>query len=147
MYKLIFIFIFGLIGYAHPPFETSQLNGAVIGASFALALSILAIKIKKTELRYLWSSTIGILLGVLVGWSFFLMFKMVVISFSSYIFFKILFLFGFPITGLFIGIHKPNMFAPLNIREFFRGSSAFTDSFLIDTSAIIDGRIVPIALS
>jgi uncharacterized protein YacL len=68
-------------------------------------------------------------------------------SFSAYIFFKALFLFGIPVTGLFIGISKPNMFSPLNIKEFFRGSSAFTQSYLLDTSAIIDGRIVAIAIS
>jgi uncharacterized protein YacL len=148
VYKLIFILVFAFIGYNHPPFEgTSNLYGAVFGGGFALALSLLAVRIKKTELKSLWSATIGILGGALVGGVSFLLFKMVVMSFSAVIFFKTLFLFGFPITGLFIGIQKPNMFSPLNIREFFRGSSAFTDSFLLDTSAIIDGRILPITLS
>jgi uncharacterized protein YacL len=84
---------------------------------------------------------------VIIGWILFQLFNLIAISFSAYIFFKALFLFGIPITGLFVGIQKPNMFSPLNIKEFFRGSSAFTQSYLLDTSAIIDGRIVPIALS
>ncbi len=77
----------------------------------------------------------------------FQLFNLIAMSFSAYVFFKALFLFGIPVTGLFIGISKPNMFSPLNIKEFFRGSSAFTQSYLLDTSAIIDGRIVSIALS
>jgi len=147
-YKLIFIVLFAIIGYTHPPFEgTTPVIGAFIGASFALALALLSIRIKKTELKILWSATIGFLGGVLVGWTIFQMLMTVFQAFQAYIYFKTLCLFGFPITGLFIGIHKPNMFSPLNIREFFRGSSAFTDSFVLDTSAIIDGRIVPICLA
>ncbi len=152
-YKLIFIALFALLGYNFQPFEgTSPFYGAVFGAGFALALSLLSIKVKKTELKFLWSATIGILGGVLMGWILFLMFGAVTLHYETvntdaFIFFKSLFLFGFPITGLFIGINKPNMFSPINIKEFFRGSSAFTESYLLDTSAIIDGRIVPICLS
>lgn len=153
VYKSIFIALFAFLGYNFPPFEgISPLYGAVLGAGFALALSLLSVKIKKTELKYLWSATIGILGGVLMGWIILIMFNAITIhypafKFSAQIFFKTLFLFGFPITGLFIGVNKPNMFAPINIKEFFRGSSAFTESYLVDTSAIIDGRIVPITLS
>jgi uncharacterized protein YacL len=147
-YKLIFVIVFALIGYTYPPFRgTSKEFGAVIGASFAVFLSLLAIKIKKTELKYIWSSVLGLIGGVMIGWILFQLFNLITISFSAYIFFKALFLFGIPITGLFVGIQKPNLFSPLNIKEFFRGSSAFTQSFLLDTSVIIDGRIVPIALS
>ena len=148
IYKFIFIAIFALIGYYYPPFRgTSSEVGAIIGAVFALALALLSLRIKKTELKYIWSTTIGVLGGALVGFIIFKMLELTVISSQTYVYFKTLFLFGFPTTGLFIGINKPNMFSPLNIREFFRGSSAFTDSFLLDTSAIIDGRIVPITLS
>jgi len=153
VYKLIFIALFAFLGYNFPPFkDISPLYGAVLGAGFALALSLLSIKVKKTELKYLWSATIGTIGGLLMGWIIFRMFLAVTLhlktfSFEDAIFFKTLFLFGFPITGLFIGVNKPNMFAPINIKEFFRGSSAFTESYLVDTSAIIDGRIVPITLS
>ncbi len=148
VYKLIFILVFAIIGYNYPPFEVnSGLYGGLIGAAFASALALLAFRIKKTELKILWSATIGVLGGALVGFIMFELVKQVAQSFQAYIYFKSLFLLGFPTTGLFIGIQKPNMFSPLNIREFFRGSSAFTDSFLLDTSAIIDGRILPITVS
>jgi len=148
VYKLIFILVFAVIGFYYPPFQsTTSLHGALIGAAFASALSLLSFRIKKTELRNIWGATTGILVGALLGWVMFLMFKLLSLTFSAYIFFRALFLLGFPVTGLFVGLHRPNLFAPLNIREFFRGSSAFTDSFLLDTSAIIDGRILPIVLS
>jgi uncharacterized protein YacL len=148
VYKLIFILAFAIIGYKYPPFAgTSDELGAVFGAAFALALVLLSIRIKKTELKILWSATIGVIGGAFVGFILVHLFEMVTKAWVAVIFFKVFFLFGFPITGLFIGINKPNMFSPLNIREFFRGSSAFTDSFVLDTSAIIDGRILPITLS
>ncbi len=148
IYKLIFIGLFALIGYHNAPFEqTTPLAGAVMGGSFGLGLMLLTYKIKKTELKSIWSATVGLLGGVVVGYVMFKLLIMIAIKFDAYIFFKALFLLGFPVTGLFIGILKPNMFSPMNIREFFRGSSAFTESYLLDTSAIIDGRIVPITLS
>ncbi|MCP5051269.1 MAG: TRAM domain-containing protein [bacterium] len=148
VYKLIFILVFAFIGYYNPPFEgTSATVGAALGGGFALSLVLLVFRIKKTEIKDLWSATLGVLGGALVGYILFGLFSIVAQKLDAYIYFKSLFLIGFPITGLFIGIHKPNMFSPLNIREFFRGSSAFTDSFLLDTSAIIDGRILPITLS
>jgi uncharacterized protein YacL len=148
VYKLVFIALFAMIGYTYPPFQgTSKAMGAVFGAAFALSLSLLVFKIKKTELKYLWSALLGLLGGVIVGWITFQLFNLIAMSFSAYVFFKALFLFGIPVTGLFIGVSKPNMFSPLNIKEFFRGSSAFTQSYLLDTSAIIDGRIVAIANS
>lgn len=147
VYKLIFILVFAFIGYKSPPLGVSEFYGALLGASLALALSILAIRIKNTELKDLWSATIGLLGGALLGWLLFQLFEKDTIMWQSGIFFKNVFLLGGPITGLLVGIHKPNLFSPLNIREFFRGSSAFTDSFLLDTSAIIDGRVLPIALS
>lgn len=148
VYKLIFVVIFGIIGYTYPPFQgTSKEIGAMLGAAFALSLSLLVFKIKKSELKHLWSASLGLLGGIAVGYIMFQLFNLIAMSFSAYVFFKALFLFGIPVTGLFIGISKPNMFSPLNIKEFFRGSSAFTQSYLLDTSAIIDGRIVSIALS
>jgi len=147
-YKLVFIALFAMIGYTYPPFQgTSREMGAVFGAAFALSLSLLVFKIKKTELKYLWSALLGLLGGIIVGWITFQLFNLIAMAFSAYVFFKALFLFGIPVTGLFIGVSKPNMFSPLNIKEFFRGSSAFTQSYLLDTSAIIDGRIVAIANS
>ncbi|HDP95643.1 MAG TPA: TRAM domain-containing protein [Candidatus Aminicenantes bacterium] len=148
IYKLIFVAVFAFIGYHHPPFlGTTQQMGAVIGAATALALVILALRVRVTELKYIWSSSIGMLLGILVGLGLYALTESISLFFSAKVFFQMVFLFGFPITGLFIGLQKPNMFSPLNIKEFLRGSSAFTDSFLLDTSAIIDGRIVPIAAS
>jgi len=147
-YIFIFIVIFALIGYTWPPFpDTSRFVGALLGTAFATALSLLVIKIKKTEFKYLWSAAIGLVSGIIIGWITFQIFTLITISFSAYIFFKALFLFGFPITGLFVGIVKPHLFSPLTLREFLRGSTAFRESFLLDTSAIIDGRILPIVQS
>jgi len=145
IYKFIFVAIFGYIGFTYPPFPgTTHLAGALIGASIAIILMLISIKVKDMELKYLWGVTIGVLGGALVGWVLLEIFKLITLSFSAFIFFKSLFLIGFPITGFFIGVHKPSLFSPLNIKEFFRGGSAFTDSFLLDTSAIIDGRIIQI---
>jgi len=147
-FNILFVFLFAFIGYYYPPFYvTPRLMGAVYGFFFASCLVLLGIKIKKTELKNIWSAAIGLLGGLLIGWLLSQMFFMLAISLSTAVFIKAFFMIGIPFTGLFIGIQKPNLFSPLNIKEFFRGSSAFTQSYLLDTSAIIDGRIIPITLS
>lgn len=148
LYELMFIALFAVIGYTYPPFQgTSRALGAAFGAAFALTLSLLVYKVRKAELKHIWSASLGLLGGILIGWVTFQLFNLIAMSFSAYVFFKALFLFGIPATGLFIGLSRPNLFSPLNIREFFRGSSAFTQSYLLDTSAIIDGRIAAIVNS
>ena len=149
VFNLFFIAFFAYFGYTYPPINSlPQLTNGFLGGGFAAALSLLSIKIKKTELKTIWGASIGLFGGMLMGWLLYsMLFNFIKISLSGFIFYKTFFLLGIPISGLFIGIHKPNMFSPLNIKEFFRGSSAFTDSFLLDTSAIIDGRIVPIIQS
>jgi uncharacterized protein YacL len=147
IYKMVFIVFFGFIGYYNNPVSNlSDFYSAIFGAGFGLFLILFIEKIKKSELKYIWSSFIGILLGTTIGVIFFELFKTIVVSapFQGYIFFKTFFFVGFPVVGLFVGIQKANMFSPLNIKEFFRGSSVFTDSFLLDTSALIDGRILTV---
>ncbi len=146
LYQALFVAVFSYIGYNHPPFpDTTPWHGAIIGFSFSLFLVVLALRIRNTELKNIWAGALGLAAGVIMGWLMFQVFNLITMSFSAYIFFKALFLLAIPLTGMFIGLLKPSLFSPLNIREFFRGSSAFTDSFLLDTSALIDGRIAAIA--
>lgn len=148
LYKLLFIIVFGFIGFHNPPFHVSSpWVGGVMGAGFAVILVLISIKIRDMELKYLWSASLGLVAGIVIGLIMFQLFSLITITFSAYVFFKAIFLIGIPITGLFVGIQKPHIFSPLNIKEFFRGSTALTSSYLLDTSAIIDGRIVPIVES
>ena len=95
VYKFIFILAFAFIGYYNPPFGTTHLHGALMGAVFALALSVLAVRIKNTEIKNVWSATIGLLLGALVGWIMYLMYSEFSLAWSSVIFGKAIFLIGF----------------------------------------------------
>ncbi len=149
IYKILFVLGFTLIGYYHPPFGQNPLMGACLGVAIAVAMVVLIIRIKRTELQYIWSSMMGLISGILIGaiLDTFLEDVIKMMSMGGGNFFRFFFLFGIPITGLLIGLTKPTMFTPMNIKEFFRGSSVFTDSFLLDTSAIIDGRILQIANS
>ena len=70
IYKLIFILLFAFIGYNFPPFAgISPFYGAVWGAAFALGMTLLTIRIKTTELKYIWSATLGVIGGG-IAWIF-----------------------------------------------------------------------------
>jgi uncharacterized protein YacL len=172
-----------MVGYFFRPFSSiisdlTSIQGAFIGGTVGILLTLIALKIKKAELRNIWSAAMGTLIGIVFGLILYFIFnlqltparKAVSMQLSSdktnieknilyfqkhdhsnqineLVFFNILFLFGLPATGFFVGMHKPSLFAPANIREFFKGGISFTDSFVIDTSAIIDGRILPVVVS
>ncbi len=143
--QVLFVALFSLIGYYYPPFGLkNQLWGLSFGAAAALFLIVFAYRLRKAELKFIWSGSLGLILGIIIGWLSFQLFSLISLSFSAFIFFKSFFLLGFPFCGLVVGILKPNMFAPLNLKEFLRGSSALTQSYVLDTSAIIDGRIAQI---
>jgi len=147
IYEALLVFIISFIGYNYPPFHLSNYFGALFGFAFGVFLILLIIKIKKSDLKEIWSSLIGFFTGLLIGYVLFRLLELTSISFSSYLFFKSFFLIAFPFTGLFIGIQKPNMFSPASIKDFFKSSNVIYNSYLLDTSAIIDGRIVPIVSS
>ena len=146
LYKALFVLLFAYLGTRIPPFPgATPVSGGLLGGGVALFLAILAINIRQMELKTLWSATLGLVLGGLIGWLCSLSLDLVAQTVFTHAFYKAVFLLAFPLTGLFVGLQKPNMFSPFSIREFFRGSSISQDSFLLDTSAIIDGRVVGIA--
>ncbi len=145
IYNLLFFFLFFIIGYNNPPFSgLSDVNGGILGAGFAIALSLISYRIKKAEQSYIWSVFISSLSLLFIGFIFLNIFKLIGFTFLDIIFFKTLFLLGFPIGGVFIGLYKPDLFSPFNIKEFFKGINIEKNSYLLDTSVIIDGRITPV---
>ena len=147
IYEALLVSIITFIGYHYPPFHLSHKMGALFGAAFGVFVILLIIKVKNASMKQIWSALIGFLSGLLLGYVLFRLLELTSISFSSYLFFKSFFLIAFPFTGLFVGIQKPNMFSPATIKDFFKSSNIVYNSYLLDTSAIIDGRIVPIVSS
>ncbi len=145
IYNLLFIFAFFIIGYNNPPFSgLNSVNGGILGAGFALALSLISLRIKKAEQTYIWSVFISSIFLLIIGIVFYNIFSLIGFSFLDKHFFKSFFLLGLPIGGVFIGLYKPELFSPFNLKEFFRGINIQKNSYLLDTSVIIDGRITPV---
>jgi len=148
IYNLLFVFAFFIIGYNNPPFSgISNLNGGILGGGFALFLSLISLRVKKSEQKYIWSVLFSSIIFLIIGIVFFEVFSSIGFTFLNIIFFKTFFLLGLPIGGVFVGLYKPELFAPKNIKEFFKGINIQNNSYLLDTSVIIDGRITSIITS
>jgi len=145
IYNFLFSFAFFIIGYNNPPFAgLNSLNGGILGAGFAIFLSLLSLRVKKSEQKFIWSVFISSMVLLILGFLYFKIFNYIGFIFLDKNFFKIFFLLGFPIAGVYIGLYKPELFSPKNIRDFFKGVSIKNNSYLLDTSVIIDGRITSI---
>ena len=145
IYNLLFFFGFFIIGYNFPPFSgLNSLNGGILGAGFAISLSLISYRVKRAEQQNIWSVFLSSLFLLIIGIIFINIFTFIGFSFLDQNFFKTFFLIGFPIGGIFIGLYKPELFSPFNLKEFFKGVNIQKFSYLLDTSAIIDGRIIPI---
>ena len=100
--------------------------------------------IRKSQFKIIWSSTIGTLAGVLLGWALGSIYQTVSEDSSTATFIRIFFLLIMPYIGFLVGTRKFEWLEPPHLFRFFKESSGSSDFEILDTSAIIDGRIADI---
>jgi len=100
--------------------------------------------IRKSQFKIIWSSTIGTLAGVLLGWALGSIYQTVSEDDSTATFIRIFFLLIMPYIGFLVGTRKFEWLEPPHLFRFFKESSVSSDFKILDTSVIIDGRIADI---
>jgi uncharacterized protein YacL len=144
--RLIFIAICGLAGYHFQPFSLSHLNGTAAGASFALAIVLFEVRLRKATLRRLIGAAVGSILGILGAYLTSVILTHTTMPESTRSFFSLSIFLVMAYIGVVLGANKGDM---LNLQAFGglfgseRGSRHITK--LLDTSVIIDGRVADIA--
>ncbi len=68
IFRLVVIALITLAGYFFSPFRLAPYIGAIIGFVLSIVIVYLETRIRKTQFRVIWSSTIGTFAGVLLGW-------------------------------------------------------------------------------
>lgn len=146
----IFIFRFLVIafitvaGYFFPPFNLDPYIGAGIGFVLSVVIVYLETRIRKSQFKIIWSSTIGTLAGVLLGWALGSIYETIAEDSSTTTFIRIFFLLIMPYIGFLVGTRKFEWLEPPYLLQFFRDQRVGSDYKILDTSAIIDGRIADI---
>ena len=138
------IFIIALVtvaGYFFPVFNLQRPVSAGIAFALALILIYLETRIRKTQFKVIWGSTIGTYLGVLLGWSLGGVYHTVATDPTTAIFIRIFFLIILPYIGFLVGMRKSEWLDPAYLFRFFKEKSVGRAYKILDTSVIIDGRI------
>jgi uncharacterized protein YacL len=143
----IFIFRFVIIvfitaaGYFFPFFRLSRLASAAIAFALGAIIMYLETRIRRTQFKIIWGSTVGTFAGVFVGWALGAIYKNISEDISTAIFIRIFFLIIMPYIGFLVGTQKSEWLDPAHLFRFFQEKSVGRSYKILDTSVIIDGRI------
>jgi uncharacterized protein YacL len=142
---LIFrVFIIALItaaGYFLPMFGLAAPVSAAIAFALGTIIMHLETRIRKTQFKVIWGSTVGTFAGVLLGWALGAVYHTITADARTAIFIRVFFLVIMPYIGFLVGTRKSEWLDPAYLLRFFLEKSAGRSYKLLDTSVIIDGRI------
>ncbi len=142
---LIFrVFIIALVtaaGYFLPLFGLDRVPSAGIAFVLAAVIMFLETRIRKTQFKVIWGSTVGTFAGVLLGWALGAVYHTITDDHLTALFIRIFFLIIMPYIGFLVGTRKSEWLDPAYLLRFFGEKSAGRSYKILDTSVIIDGRI------
>lgn len=144
IFRLFVIAIITLTGYFFPPFSLNRYFGAGIGLILIVLIIYLETRIRNTQFKIIWSSTIGTFAGVVLGWVLGSIYQSISDDAATANFLRIFFLVIMPYIGFLVGTRKYEWLEPGYLIKFFREKSVGRSYKVVDTSVIIDGRIADI---
>ena len=144
LFRFFVLSIITLGGYFFPPFSLPRYAGAVIAFLLSMIIVYLETKIRKSQFKIIWGSTIGTFAGVFLGWFLGTVYQTVTSDDQTTTFFKIFFLVIMPYIGFLVGTLKSEWLEPGHLLRFFKEKSVGRSFKVLDTSVIIDGRIADI---
>ena len=141
IFRFVVIAFITLAGYFFSPFHLAPYIGAIIGFILSIVIVYLETRIRKTQFRIIWSSTIGTFAGVLLGWGLGSIYQTIAEDNPTTTFIRIFFLLIMPYIGFLVGNRKFEWLDPPHLFSFFKEKSMGSSNKILDTSVIIDGRI------
>jgi len=144
IFRFVVLFLVTIAGYFFPPFSLPKLAGAAAAFFLSLVIVFLEIRIRKTQFKIIWGSTIGTFAGVFLGWFLGAVYQNVSDDGSTSTFLRIFFLIILPYIGFLVGKLKFEWLEPGFLLRFFKEKSVGRSFKILDTSVIIDGRIADI---
>ncbi len=143
--RFVVIAIIAASGYFFPPFHLKNYIGAGIALILGIVIVFLETRIRKSQFKIIWSSTLGTYAGVLLGWGLGSIYQTIYQDEATGSFIRIFFLVIMPYIGFLVGTRKFEWLYPAHLFEFFREKRTGDTQKILDTSVIIDGRIADIS--
>jgi len=148
--RLFFIFLGSMVGY----YVGSLLGGfapefGLIGTGIGFLASLLVIlvelSLKKLSIRNLSAAVFGLIFGFFMAWMLMLVAKLIPMSESIYSSLNIIFVLVFCYLGMVIAMRGKDEFNLIIPYVRFARQEQNDEIIILDTSVIIDGRIIDIA--
>ncbi len=136
IFEIIIVLTATFLGYLYHPENSDKFLYAAI--SFLLSLTIIFFirKIEKSEFSKFWGGLIGFFLGIIISS---LLYK--IISPFNIKWLELIIRVTFPLIGVGFGIKKNDWFKFSTLKRSLMESKSSSSIKIMDTSAIIDGRI------
>ncbi|MGE5172414.1 MAG: hypothetical protein ACM3MD_01140, partial [Betaproteobacteria bacterium] len=144
--RILFVFLGTLLGYyvsTQLYDQVSKLEGMAVGFSVALLIILTEFLFRRVSLKVIIGGILGFILGLTSANIIAAPLKLVPLERSIVNFILLLMNGFFGYIGITIGIREGERFNPANLKKLFRGA-ADENLKILDTSAIIDGRIADI---
>lgn len=141
IFRLVVIAFITAAGYFFPPFKLAPLQGAGVGFCLIMLLIYLETRIRQSQFKTIWSSTLGTFAGVLLGWILGSVYQTIFTDDITTAFIRIFFLVIMPYIGFLVGSKKSEWLIPAHLLRFFAEKKESRAYKILDTSVIIDGRI------
>ncbi len=140
----LFIFVMGVVGYFLPPLGFKNVYGAILGVLIGIIVIYLEHLVKKAQFKVIWGATMGVWGGIIFGWLLSSIYRILSPDEITSQFISFVSLIVLPYMGFIIGLKKSEWFNPVTLFTFLREKRAGRSYKILDTSVIIDGRIMDI---
>lgn len=140
----LFIFVMGAVGYFLPPLGFKNVYGALLGIIIGMIVIYLEHLVNKAQFKVIWGATMGVWGGIIFGWLLSSIYRILFPDKITSQFISFVSLIVLPYMGFIIGLKKSEWFNPVTLFTFLRERAAGRSYKILDTSVIIDGRIMDI---
>ena len=144
--RILFVAVLGCAAYFLRPLDLAAPIAAIIGVLAGAGVVVFEIRIREVSLKRLIGAAFGSVLGILGAYLISLVLKSAMPDSPTVRFIQLVLLAWMTYCGLVVGSSKGDMLNLAALGGLFGGEKASVNTFkILDTSVIIDGRIVDIA--
>jgi uncharacterized protein YacL len=146
--RIAFFLVLALVCYFFRPFGLSPWVAAALGAAAAVLVVVFELRVRALSLRRLLGAVIGSILGIFGAFLFSLVLRSSLPPGNTQSLLQIFILLLMSYIGLVVGTSKGDLLNLAALGDLFspeRSAAAKRSLKILDTSAIIDGRIADIA--
>ncbi|OGD24568.1 MAG: twitching motility protein PilT [Candidatus Aminicenantes bacterium RBG_13_63_10] len=150
LFRIFFIVLTTAAGYFFPLFKLDRRLGGAVAFVLAVLIIHLETRIRKTQFKVIWGSTVGTFAGIALGWGLGAVFSWGLGALyaerpndrmATTTFLRLFFLIIMPYIGFLVGMRKSEWLNPAYLFRFFKEKRVGRSYKILDTSVIIDGRI------